>query len=144
MPVSLSCPACGAPLDPAMARGAHVTCAFCGRSVVVPDTAGSGTPPSPSPFRAPAGALETELRALLAREQKIEAIKRYREEFGAPLRVAKKAVDSLETGAGLLRPEEIEPPGSAGASTDAGPSPGCILAVVLFLALGALGLWLAP
>lgn len=43
--------------------------------------------------------LDTELRALLAQGQKLEALRRYREATGADLVQAKQAVEALERGA---------------------------------------------
>jgi hypothetical protein len=40
--------------------------------------------------------IEAELRMLLSEGQKIEAIKRYRQHFGAGLKEAKDAIDALE------------------------------------------------
>jgi large subunit ribosomal protein L7/L12 len=51
--------------------------------------------------------LEAELRELLGRGQKIEAIKRYRAATGAGLAVAKKAVEDIEQGAGLSLPQPL-------------------------------------
>jgi ribosomal protein L7/L12 len=48
---------------------------------------------------------EAKLRSLLADGQKIEAIKRYREQFGVGLKEAKEAVEALERGEALPRIE---------------------------------------
>jgi ribosomal protein L7/L12 len=52
-------------------------------------------PPAPTP-PAPSGDLASEIVSLLARGQKIEAIKRYREYTGSALKEARDAVDAIE------------------------------------------------
>jgi ribosomal protein L7/L12 len=52
---------------------------------------------------------DAELRALLAAGQKIEAIKRYRQETGAGLAEAKEVVEALQRGEPLALPEPLDP-----------------------------------
>lgn len=52
--------------------------------------------------------IDAELRALLAKGRKIEAIKRYRETTGADLAAAKEAVEALERREALPIPKPVD------------------------------------
>jgi hypothetical protein len=134
MPASYDCPACGAPLDPSVVSGAHVTCGFCHRAVVVPQWAGS-VPDSALSAEQSVG-LESELRELLGKNRKIEAVKRYRETFGTSLVIAKDAVEALEAGERLRRPTAKSEATVGGGASRQGVS--CIVALALIV-VGAVG-----
>lgn len=104
MTEAFQCPSCGAPLGLENA-GATTRCPFCGNSVVVPEEirAQGVRPdvPQASDFfgnvLGQAGKF-AELGQLVRSGKKIEAIRLYRQLFGASLRDAKEAVERLERG----------------------------------------------
>lgn len=87
LPTSLNCPACGAPLD-YDGRSSIIKCKFCRNISVVPD---------PLQARAIPGGLD-EIRGLVGNGDIFEAVKKYREYFGASLKEARDAVDALQAG----------------------------------------------
>ncbi len=107
-PISFHCPSCGAPLTPPRDGQASMTCPFCSNSLVVPPD-----------LRDPLLEAETsqarkkeilrELMRLLGAEEKLPAIKVYRECFDATLEEAKEAIESLEEGRGIVLPEPVRP-----------------------------------
>ncbi len=88
-PTSLNCPSCGAPLE-YDGSSAILRCKFCGNVSLLPGAL-------PGKVAAPSAALE-EIRRLAAGGNLIEAIKRYRQIFGADLKEAKEAVEALQAG----------------------------------------------
>ena len=103
-PTSLNCPACGAPLD-VDGRRALVRCNFCGNVSLLPVLPGQAG--------APVSALE-EIRKLSGAGNIIDAIRKYRENYGVELKEAKEAVEALQAGRlvtpsapGLHTPEEL-------------------------------------
>ena len=100
-PISLNCPACGAPLEPD-GSNAMVRCKFCGNLSLLPGQA--GTQPS---------ALE-DLRQLAASGKLDEAIEHYRREHGVDMEQASQAIDAIRTGRvvtpaapGMRAPDEL-------------------------------------
>jgi len=123
MAETFNCPACGGPLVFDREAGITVRCPYCHNSVIVPDELRSGLqlegvasageqPQSMKPVlpQINSNQVETEIRALLATRQKINAIKVYRQVTGAGLKQAKEAVEAIEAGgtldAGLLTSHE--------------------------------------
>jgi ribosomal protein L7/L12 len=114
MAATFNCPACGGPL--VFAREAEITirCPYCHNTVIVPDELrrglrleGVGSADEQPRAMKPAlpqinsNQVETEIRALLAARQKINAIKVYRQVTGAGLKQAKEAVEAIEAGCTL-------------------------------------------
>ncbi len=104
-PTSLNCPTCGAPLDYTGAS-AVIRCKFCGNVSLLPGVL-------PSRVAAPAAVLD-EIRHLAVNGNLIDAIKKYRQVYGAGLREAKEAVEALQAGRmaspsapGMPPPEEL-------------------------------------
>lgn len=88
-------------------------CPFCDESVAANAAAcpGCGAPLSPT---ATSEDLEREVRGLLDRQQKIEAIKVYREATGAGLAEAKAAVEAFQAGVPLPATRRSSPATAAG------------------------------
>lgn len=89
-PTTLTCPSCGAPLD-FDGRSSIVECKFCKTKVLMPGIQAQAATPADL----------AEIRRLAESGRIIEAIKRYRELFGAGLKEAKDAVESLASGSVL-------------------------------------------
>jgi hypothetical protein len=106
------CSACGATLT----EGARF-CAACGAAVA---------PAAPSPAGGAGTPLENDVRDLLRKGQKIEAIKLVREHTGFDLRQAKERVEAIAAGM---------PPGSIPAHSDRGTCLGCLAMLVAGVAL---------
>jgi large subunit ribosomal protein L7/L12 len=96
-PKTLTCPACGAPLE-FDGKSAIVRCKFCRNVSIVPGF-------QPSRAAAPDLAL-AEIRRLAESGDKIEAIRRYREAYGVGLKEAKQAVEALQAGRLAERAED--------------------------------------
>jgi len=97
-PKTLTCPACGAPLE-FDGRSATVLCKFCHNVSVIPGV-------QPSQASAPNLALD-EIRQLAERGNLIEAIKQYRELYGVGLKEAKYAVQALQAGRLAEKAEDV-------------------------------------
>ena len=98
MPETFSCPTCGAPLNYKAGDGETVTCPYCHSSVIVPAELRNARPDVIPPDRSQGETLIPQIRALLSRNQKIEAIKLVRQNFPVGLKEAKDAVDEIEAG----------------------------------------------
>ena len=90
------CPFCEKPIPPGT-----TSCPYCRAPI-------TGMQPSPSDD------LEQRIRSLLDQDQKIAAIKLYREQTGAGLAEAKVAVESLQAGGGLHVSDKQLPEGFEG------------------------------
>ena len=88
-PTSLNCPACGAPLEYS-GVGAVIRCKYCGNVSVLPASLSGQA-------AAPADELE-DIRRLAKSGALIDAIKKYRQVYGADLVEAKEAVEALQAG----------------------------------------------
>ena len=88
MPIPLTCPTCGAPLNP-IAVAATVTCAHCGNTLALSEPLNSAVANE---------ALLAEVRELLQAGQKIEAVKRVRETLKLGLKESKDIVDDVQRG----------------------------------------------
>ena len=97
MPNTFSCPTCGAPLTYKDGDNATITCPFCRNSVIVPAELRQGQPEGVAHIRLDETLLP-QIRALLASNQKIEAIKLVRQHTSLGLKEAKDAVDEIEAG----------------------------------------------
>ena len=123
MVATFNCPACGGPLVFAHDTGITIRCPYCHNTVIIPDelqgrsrlegVASAGELPHSMKAALPqinSNQVETEIRALLAARQKINAIKVYRQVTGAGLKQAKEAVEAIEAGgtldAGLITSQE--------------------------------------
>jgi len=93
-PTSLNCPACGAPLDNAVA-GAVVRCKFCGNVSLVPGTSTAAA--------AGSGALD-EVRKLSGSGNLEAAIQRYMQAYGVDHDAAEQAVEALKSGGRIANP----------------------------------------
>jgi DNA-directed RNA polymerase subunit RPC12/RpoP len=100
------CPGCGAPLEPP-AGETTMRCIYCGNSVIIPKDLRST--PRMDGFESSDGGMDlnqllgeglqlAEVQRLIQTDNKIEAIKRYREITGVGLKEAKDAVDAMEAG----------------------------------------------
>jgi outer membrane protein assembly factor BamB/ribosomal protein L7/L12 len=87
-PTTLTCPTCGAPLEPD-GRSTLVRCKFCHNVSLVPGLPGAET-------AAPAG-LE-EIRDLARGGNLLEAIRLYRERYNVGLAEARRAVEDMQAG----------------------------------------------
>ena len=100
MPQSFSCPNCSAALDYDGIRSV-VRCAYCGSSIVVPESLrpsiAASDPLVPDPTL-------SEVAALLRAGQRVKATIRYREITGAGLKEARIAIDRFAAGEPLRRP----------------------------------------
>ena len=107
MPSSFNCPMCSAPLNLTGASSATMNCPYCSNTVLLPEELrGAGV------YNAGAGAGAgnafgsmidqamqlAEVARLLQADNKIAAIKLYRETFGVGLKEAKDAVEKMERG----------------------------------------------
>lgn len=115
MPQSFKCPACAAPLEYAGGDSPFAKCTFCGNSVIVPEELRSDKKQE-NPFAQlfeSSGVMNAmpsmeqitklkEIKNLVQKGNKIEAIKIYRETFGVGLKEAKDAVEKLEAGQPLV------------------------------------------
>jgi len=97
LPNTFSCPTCGAPLTYKDGDNATITCPFCRNSVIVPAELRQGQPEGVAHIRLDETLLP-QIRALLASNQKIEAIKLVRQHTSLGLKEAKDAVDEIEAG----------------------------------------------
>ena len=88
-PTTLTCPSCGAPLD-FDGTSSVVRCKFCKNIALVPGL--------PAAKEATPRASLDEVRRLAQNGNVIDAIRRYRELYGAGLKEAKDAVDALSAG----------------------------------------------
>jgi len=107
---TFNCPTCGAPLDYG-GNGDTLRCPYCNNSVIVPQelrqsayAAGGPKPSVPAATQALAAApgdsavpaeVEAQVRRLLQANQKIEAIKLYRQFTSVGLKEAKDAVEAM-------------------------------------------------
>ena len=116
----LRCPTCSAPLDVPPEHATTTRCTYCGAGVLL--TERGGNVQAAAQQERHADAISDVLRHLRA-DDKLGAIKAYREHFGVGLAEAKHAVDRIEAG----QPGGPSPtPASAGAapaSRRAGPAP---------------------
>lgn len=118
----LHCPACNAPLE-YDGKAAVIHCPYCDTQIATPQ-AWRTTPPADAagqPAAEMAGALDAALITqqvldLIRRNNKIAAIKLYREHFGGSLQAAKAAVEAMERG----QPLQI---GQLQGATAASPTP---------------------
>ena len=97
MPNTFSCPTCGAPLTYQDGDGATITCPFCRNSVIVPAELYHAQPEADAHSQLDE-LLLPQIRDLLARNQKIEAIKLVRQYTDVGLKEAKDAVEEIEAG----------------------------------------------
>lgn len=102
MPETFKCASCSAPLE--FEGKTMQKCSFCGSTVIVPADLfyrGTGYPGSAVGISGNAERI-AEVRRLITAGKKIEAIKVFRETFGAGLKEAKEAVEALERGEGVV------------------------------------------
>lgn len=94
---TFSCPTCGAPLTYKEGDAATILCPFCRNSVIVPEELRHAPPPKDA-RRAVDELLLQQIRNMLARNQKIQAIQLLRQGFRIGLKEAKDVVDQVEAG----------------------------------------------
>lgn len=111
MPTSLRCPTCSAPLEVPHEFATTTRCTYCGAGVLL--TERGGHVQAAAQQERHADAIGDVLRHLRA-DDKIGAIKAYREHFGVGLAEAKDAVDRIEAG---------QPGGDHPAREDRGAAP---------------------
>jgi uncharacterized Zn finger protein (UPF0148 family) len=103
---AFECPNCKAPLDYDGSGDLTINCPYCNTAVIVPETLRDtgAAPRMPPTFAPPPEQADKfrELGRLVRSDQKIEAIKLYREMFGVGLREAKEAVDQLSQGRAVV------------------------------------------
>jgi streptogramin lyase/DNA-directed RNA polymerase subunit RPC12/RpoP len=121
MPASLRCPTCSAPLEVPHEFATTTRCTYCGAGVLL--TERGGNVQAAARQERHADAIADVLRHLRA-DDKLGAIKAYREHFGVGLAEAKHAVDRIEAGQ-PGGPASTAPTaaGAAPASRRAGPAP---------------------
>jgi hypothetical protein len=93
----MECPNCGAPID--FAGNTTATCPFCNSHLALTDsgvTAAGTLSDLVDRSASPPGIDLEQIRQLLREDNKIGAIKLYREQTGAGLREAKDAVEAIE------------------------------------------------
>jgi sugar lactone lactonase YvrE len=103
MPDTFKCPSCGAPLEYSGNGEVTINCPFCHTSVIVPETLRTGSVASEIGDLfggAKDGKVQAiaEIGRLVRANQKLEAIKLYRETFNADLQTAKDAVEAISRG----------------------------------------------
>jgi hypothetical protein len=98
---TFTCPKCGAPQNYRGGTAPTIQCPFCDTTLIVPEALRTTTPNfaafNPAEISREAGKL-AEIKQLVDRGKKIEAIKLYRETFGTDLKESKDAVEALERG----------------------------------------------
>lgn len=98
---TFTCPNCGAPQNYQGGTAATIECPYCHTTIIVPDSLRTGTgepvPHNGSPLNQQAAAM-LEIKRLVDNDQKIGAIKLFREAFGTDLVTAKAAVEAIERG----------------------------------------------
>lgn len=94
IPQTFQCPNCGASLDYDGRGSATIRCSYCNSSVIVPETLRGGATDPYAPYKTKID----EIMRLVYGGAKIEAIKIYRETFGAGLAESKAQVERLEAG----------------------------------------------
>ena len=105
MSKTFNCPKCGAPQTYQGGAAATIQCPYCETTLIVPaelrDGASGGS----------GGTIDADvlaqIKSLLARNQKIQAIKVYRERYGVGLKQAKDAVEAIERGETVSDPRVI-------------------------------------
>ena len=105
-PVTFNCPACGSPLSRPPDGSTTMTCPACSNAIVIPFGMHNASA-SPDELRTRKKAILLELMRLVGSGKKIEAIKRYRQQFGVGLVEAKTAIDALEEGRGIDLPDPV-------------------------------------
>jgi outer membrane protein assembly factor BamB len=120
---TFSCPTCGAPLTYQAGDCEIIPCPYCHNSVILPAELRNARPEKISHDQLQGELLLPQIRALLARNQKIEAIKLVRQNIAIGLKEAKDAVDEIEAGtrnslADLARPAVAAAQTSAGVTID--------------------------
>jgi DNA-directed RNA polymerase subunit RPC12/RpoP len=157
MPTTLNCPQCGAPLDPSNLDGTTIRCPYCGNVALLTEEV-SGRP-APMNSGGMQGAFApmigealkvAEIKRLVERGYKIDAIKLYRETFGVGLKEAKDAVERLGAGQPIVMSSAsfqsgITSPGVLGSANvnfkvnttgKHNKNTGCIVAAVIVLFVG--------
>jgi|GEM_PF-5499343 len=121
MPETFQCPACGGMIEYTTSNQ-DMTCPFCGTAVTTPaqttvatvpetkyDSSSAETMVQHSKFKNSAEILD-EVKRLLREDNKEQAIKVYRKEFGVPLADARTSVEQIEIDMRPSGKEEIPPP----------------------------------
>lgn len=99
MTETFKCASCSGPLE---FEGTSIQkCPFCGSTVIVPSEVFGNAAGAANEDPTGNAKKLAEIRGLLAKGQKLMAIKVFRETFGTGLKEAKDAVEALERGAGV-------------------------------------------
>lgn len=165
MSQTFTCPKCGAPQDYQGGSAPTIQCAYCETTLIVPETLRSAAPDA-SAFDANKWARDAEqlveIKRLLEAGKKIEAIKLYRETFGAGLKEAKDAVEAIERGKNIQiaqitlgAPRTIQiaqgddgitltPTPDGGVQISNGQSRGCMTWVIVIIVLAVIAAVILP
>jgi DNA-directed RNA polymerase subunit RPC12/RpoP len=128
MPTTLRCPACSAPLEVPAQHASTSRCPYCGVAVLLSERPQGTQAATNDPRADDVG----DIVALLRAGQRIQAVKLYRERFGAGLKESVDAVDRIAAGqpAGTV---PLPPSGK-------GSAVGCAV-MILLVVVGAVMIW---
>jgi ribosomal protein S27E len=154
MTETLKCPECSAPLDYPADGGPAVKCSFCGSTVLLPGAGRASVDAGSADFAAGLGPLVSKALEMAQMSNhvragnKIEAIRIYRQSFGADLLTAKNAIDSLSAGRPILLNNANSAGAARGPSLQYAPvaggkrnSPAILIVILVFVGLGLAALF---